>query len=261
MIFSETPYQQSAPAPSQPTQPPMDAGNAKPASPRYNTIFSGALIAVTVLALIVAFFSSNFRQTGSQALPSTWSKVYSADLTATNADSWDQTQGCSISGSGLDASAPDTSDALCAFKPSVQTSITSAGFYFVTQLAPASNVSAFARSVISIGDISYSSGSGSATVRFIIGQDGAYVLCDGDCSQTNSSIYLHGGLASWHGDALVANTVAVKVSPDHSALTVFVNDQQVATVAPQLGPQPAIAVGAASSSEALYTRAALYTGQ
>ncbi len=111
------------------------------------------------------------------------------------------------------------------------------------------------------GDISGESASGGAVIHFIITQDGSYTLCDGDCAQTSSAIYLHGGLASWHGDALVANTIAIKVSPDHSTLTVFVNDQQVATVATQFGPRPAIALGALAGSEAIFTHATLYTGQ
>lgn len=247
MIASETPHQ-------------TGEMTTRQVSARYNRIFGVTLSAVTVIALLVAFFSADVGQSGSHALPASWTRIYNADLTATTHGAWDETQGCSLSGSGLDAVAGDSTDAQCAFKPSVDGAVTSAGFYFVTELAPAADVSAFARSVLSIGDITNSSGSGASTVRFIIAQDGAYTLCDGVCSSTGGNLYLHGGLASWHGDALLSNTLAVKVSPDHSTLTIYVNDQPVATVAPQLGPQPAIAVGAATGSEAIFTHAALYTG-
>jgi len=225
---------------------------------RYTLIFGVALAAVTIIALLLAFFSSDFRPRASQALPASWTQAYNADLTGSDTGAWDETQGCSLTRIGLDASPTDTSDAQCAFIPSIRQSVTAQGFYFVTQLAPAANVNAFARSVISVGDIS---GTGGAAIHFIIGQDGSYTLCDGDCLLGSSAIYEHGGLAAWHGDALVANTVAIKVTPDHSALSVYVNDQEVATVTPQLGPQPAIALGAPAGDEAIFTHATLYTGQ
>jgi hypothetical protein len=240
---------------------PQPSSQPQPPSRRYSLIFGVALTVSTLLALLVAFFSSDFRMRASNALPATWTQAYNADLTGTDNGAWDETRGCSMNALGLDASASDASDAQCAFTPSVQQSVTAGGFYFVTQLAPAAKVPAYARSVVSVGAIGDPSAPSGSVIRFIVTQDGAYTLCDGDCSSSGSAIYLHGGLASWHGDALVANTIAVKVSPDHSALTVFVNDQQVATVAPQLGSQPVIAVGALAGSEALFTHATLYTGQ
>lgn len=256
--------------PTETTNPPATPGAATDATPtspaaqrvsrRYSLIFGVALTAVTVIALLLAFFSSNFLPRAANALPASWTRAYNADLTGSDNGSWDETQGCSMTGLGLDADPGENNDAQCAFTPSVRQDVTANGFYFVTQLAPAAKVPVFARSVISVGDISSSGASGSV-VHFIIGQDGAYILCDGDCSQTTSGIYMSGGLASWHGDAHIANTIAVKVSPDHSALTVYVNDQEVATVAPQFGPQPGIALGALAGDEAIYTHATLYTGQ
>ena len=256
MITSDLPDASGAPS-----QTELPTGGMRPTSHRYSVIFGATLTVVTLVALIVAFLSSDFRQRGSTALPSSWTQVYSADLTSTDNGKWDETQGCDINALGLDANATSTNDAQCAFTPSVQDNVTSAGFYFVTQLAPAAQVPSFARSVVSVGALGDLNAPSGAVVHFIVGQDGSYTLCDGMCAQGVSGIYLHGGLASWHGDALVANTIAVKVTPDHSALTVFVNDQEVATVTPQLGPQPVIAVGAPSGSEAIFTHAALYTGQ
>jgi hypothetical protein len=259
MIPTETTNPPATPDAAPDTTPSRPATQA--ASSRYSLIFGVALTAVTVIALILALVSSNFRPRASNALPASWTQAYNADLTGSDTGSWDETQGCSMTGLGLDANPGDNSDAQCAFTPSVRQGVTTNGFYFVTQVAPAANVPAFARSVISVGDISaFDSGNGTA-IHFIVGQDGAYILCDGDCSQATSGIYLSGGLASWHGDALVANTIAVKVTPDHSALTVYVNDQEVATVAPQFGPQPGIALGSLAGDEAIYTHASLYIGQ
>lgn len=254
--------------PAETTNPPSATGASvtQPTTPRagasrYSLIFGVALTVVTLLALVVAFLSSNFRPRASTALPTSWTQFYSADLTGSDTGAWDETQGCSMTRLGLDANSSASDNAICAFTPSVKQTVTSNGFYFVATLAPAAQVSSFARAIISIGDISASNSSSSDIVSFVVGQDGSYVLCDSACSQLNSSIYQTGGLAAWHGDALVANTVAIKVSPDHSALTVYVNDQEVATVNPQFGQQPAIALGAPIGNEAIFTHAALYIGQ
>lgn len=233
----------------------------RPAGARYRVIFGVALTAVTILALIVAFISSDFRPRASSALPASWTQVYNADLTGADTGAWDETQGCSMTAQGLDASPTASGDAICGFTPSLKQDVTANGFYFVTTVAPAAQVSAFARSVISIGDFNATSGNLTNSINFIVGQDGSYTLCDSGCSQFNSRIYQSGGLAAWHGDAEVANTVAVKVSPDHSALTIYVNDQEVASVDPQFASQPLIALGAPIGDAALFTHAALYIGQ
>ena len=233
----------------------------RPGASRYSLIFGVALTVVTVLALLVAFLSSNFRPRASNALPASWTQAYSADLTGSDTGAWDETQNCSMTALGLDANPTESDGAICAFTPSIKQSVTANGFYFVTTLAPAAQVPSFARAVISIGDISASDPSGSDAINFVVGQDGSYVLCDSACSQFSSGLYQSGGLAAWHGDALVANTVAIKVSPDHNTLTIYVNDQEVTTVNPQFGPQPAIALGAPIGDEAIFTHAALYVGQ
>jgi hypothetical protein len=249
MITTEAP--RNANAPSQP----------RSGASRYTRIFAIALSVVTIAALAVAYFSSDFHQSGSSALPASWSQAYSADLTTTNDGAWDESQGCRLTALGLDAAAPSATDALCVFQPSVNGSVTSAGFFFTAKLAPAANVPSFARAILSIGPIDAASASASASVRFTVGQDGSYTLCDGVCGATGGGIYLHGGLASWHGDALVPNTIAVKVTPTHDTLTIFANGQEVATVNPQLGAQPAIVLGAPAGSEAIFSQATLYTGQ
>jgi len=253
MITSDTPNASGAPSQTQPTRAPV----AQP-SRRYRIIFGVALTVVTLAALIVAYASSDFQQSGSSAIPATWRQVYSHDLTSVNDGAWQQTEACRLDALGLDATGSNTSDTLCVFQPSVQSSVTSAGFYFETTLAPAAKIPAFVRSIVSVGDVA-GPDAPSAAIHFIVGQDGSYTLCENDCSPSGG-IYQRGGLAAWHGNALIANTIAMKVSPDHSTLTVYVNGQEVASVNPQLGAQPAIAVGALAGSEAIFTRATLYTG-
>ncbi len=258
MITSDTPNTPGAPSQAQQSATPSAAQPAR----RYQIFFGGALAVVTLVALVVAYASSDFRQSGASAIPATWKQVYSADITDASGDTWNGTKACSLDATGLDATGASTTDTLCVFQPGMQNPATSSGFYFATTIAPAAKVSAFARSIVSIGDVSDGgTPSSGPVVYFIVGQDGSYLLCDNDCVSTRSDIYLRGGLAAWHGNALLANTIAMKVSPDHSTLTVYVNGQEVATVTPHLGPQPAIAVGAAAGSETIFTHATLYTGQ
>ena len=253
-VTSAPPYPQQSAESAQPT-------TTAPAPRRYNLIFGVTLTVLTLAALVLAFFASDFRQSGASALPSTWTQAYNADLTTGGSDAWDQTHGCDLTAHGLDATSSASTDAVCGFQPSVQSGVTSAGFYFITTVAPAANVPAYVTSIVSVGDLSGSSATTGSEFSFIVTQAGAYTLCDNYCSPSgSSSVYLHGGLAAWHGNAQLSNTIALKVTPDHSALTFYVNGQQVATVTPQFGPQPGLALGAAAGSESIYTHATLYTG-
>ncbi|HEX8982571.1 MAG TPA: hypothetical protein VF792_07375 [Ktedonobacterales bacterium] len=227
---------------------------------RYSMIFGVALVGVTLVALILAFFSSDFQPQGAHSVPASWSQVYNADLTGLNDSAWDETSGCSFTALGLDAVSSGATSGQCVFLPSVKQSVTAHGFFFQTQLAPASKISAFARYAISVGAVGDNAATDGGLIHFIVGQDGKYILCDGVCVQGTSAIYQQGGLAAWHGDALLTNTLAIKVSPDHTMLSVFVNDQQIASVSTQLGPTPTIAVGTVSTSEAIFTHATLYAG-
>ncbi len=227
---------------------------------RYSMTFGVTLVGVTLVALILAFFSSDFQPQGAHAVPASWSQVYNADLTGMNDNAWDETNGCSFTALGLDAISTGATPGQCVFQPSVKQSVTAHGFFFQTQLAPAAKISGFARYAISVGAVGDASAADGALIHFIVGQDGKYVLCDGVCAQGTSAIYEQGGLAAWHGNALLTNTLAIKVSPDHTTLTVYVNDQQIASVSTQLGPTPTIAVGTVNNSEAIFTHATLYAG-
>lgn len=257
MMTSDMPSASGAPSQIQPTNAPAAMQPAQ----RYRMIFGVTLSVVTVIALVLAYASSDFRQSGATAIPSTWKQVYSADLTGINDGAWKETEACRLDALGLDATGSSSAGALCVFQPSVKDSVTSEGFYFETTLAPAAKVPAFVRTVVSVGDISEANAPSGSVVHFVIGQDGSYTLYDNAGSSSRGGIYQQGGLAAWHGNALLANTVAMKVSPDHSTLTVYVNGQEVATVFPSLGAQPDIAVGTTSDSEAIFTHARLYTGQ
>jgi hypothetical protein len=228
---------------------------------RYATIFGGVMIGLTVIALIVAFLSSGISPRNSSAVPASWTRVYDADLTGAEGNAWDESNGCNGTALGLDANAADSSDdAVCVFDPSVTGGATAAGFYFETRVAPAANVPTLARALINVGALGDPTAPEGSLIHFSVDQNGAYTLCDSFCSQSSSAVYLHGGLASWHGNALLPNTIGIKVSADHTMLTVYVNGQQIAAVSVQFGPNPGISLGAASGDEEIYTHATLYTG-
>lgn len=227
---------------------------------RYSLIFGATLAVVTVVAVLVAFFASDFSPRGSDAVPASWTQVYNADLTSGNDGAWDETTGCTHTERGLDAVSQSSIAAHCVFIPSAQQSVTAKGFYFKTELAPAAKIPGYAVYVISVGDIGPNGSSSGNVVHFAVGQDGSYVLCSSPCSASSGSLYQQGGLADWHGDPLLTNTLAIKESPDHATLSIFVNDQQIKSISLQVVPQPVIAVGSASANEAIFTHATLYAG-
>ena len=251
--YSQPPYPQP---PAQPGEAPKDSGR------RYQLIFGAVFVALTVLALALAAIAPDLGPTVSRSAPAGWEPVYQRDLTTADSAAWDLTQGCAFTEQGLDASASDSNAAICTFTPAGSGGATARGFYFELGIAPAAKVPAFQRALLLVGDSTDQSRNGLA---FEIDQQGQYVLCDGGCTATSQAtsqgIYITGGTAAWHGDAFVANTIAIAVSPDHTRETFYVNGQQVATVSVDMGAQPALAGGAPSGSEAVFTHATLSTGQ
>ncbi|HEU0027935.1 MAG TPA: hypothetical protein VFQ25_12525 [Ktedonobacterales bacterium] len=259
MIYYPPPM---APQPPTPSAPPIGAAEQERASGRrYQLIFGSIFAALTVLALLLAAIAPDLRPHTSQSLPAGWTPAYEGNLTAATAtdfEAWDLTNGCLFYSDGLHAEAPDSDSVTCAFTPPGSSSATGQGFYFEVGLAPAWQVPMFQRALLLVGDPTGQSGT---ALTFEIGQDGSYTLCDNPCSATGRGFRESGGTAAWHGDAYVANTIAVKVSADHTHETIYVNGQQVATALVDLGAQPALAVGAPSGSGAIFTRVTLATGQ
>lgn len=247
-----------APVPYAPPQAPVNVPERAPAGGRRYQIIIGSIFAgLTVLALVVAIFAPNLGQTAQSSAPAGWSTVYQHDLATADNATWDLTGGCSFNGGGLDASAPGSSATVCEFSPGGSSVATNQGFYFEVGIAPAANVPAFQQALLLVGDASSQSGN---ALAFEIDQAGRYTLCDSTCT-SGKGLYISSGTAAWHGDAFVPNTIALRVSPDHTQETFFVNGQQVATAHVTLSSQPRLAVGAPSGSEALFTRATLSTGQ
>lgn len=246
------------PAPYRPPAPPAGANEqARAKGRRYQIIFGAVFAGLTVLALVIAALAPSLRPTASGTLPAGWTPVYQHDLTVADNAAWDLTKGCAFNEAGLDASATGSSATICDFMSAGAGGATTQGFYFEAEIAPAATVPAFERALLLVGVTSNQSGD---ALAFEVDQQGRYVLCDTSCAP-GRGIYISGGTAAWHGDAFVANTFAVRVSPDHTHETFFVNGQQVATATANLGAQPALALGAPSGSDALFTRATLSTGQ
>jgi hypothetical protein len=250
--------------PQPPTSSSLPTGSAeqgRASGRRYRVIFGSVCAALTVLALVLAISAPDLRPNVSQSVPAGWTQVYEGDLTAATArdfKAWDLTKGCLFYSDGLHAEASESDAVTCAFTPPDSASATGQGFYFEVGLAPAWRVSAFQRALLLVGDPTSQSGT---VLIFEIDQQGDYTLCRTPCSTTGGGIIASGGTAAWHGDAYVANTIAVKVSADHTEETFYVNGQQVATASLTLSAQPALATGAPSGSGAIFTRATLATGQ
>lgn len=225
---------------------------------RYQIIFASVTGAVTLLALLLAIVAPDLSLMAGALTPAGWRSVYQSDLTAPTAkdyQAWDLTRGCAFYTTGLDANGADSAgnssgDATCVFKPSGVGADTSQGFSLELTLAPAANVASFQESSLMLGDRASSTANG---LYFVVGQDGRYLICDATCRSGQGTIYISGATAAWHGDAWVANSIAARVSADHSEETFYINGQQVADVTLDLGAQPRLAVGAPGGSETIFT--------
>jgi hypothetical protein len=239
----------------QPAAPPTEsAPHARASGRRYQIIFGAIFAGLTVLALALAAIAPDLRPTASQSPPAGWAPVYQHDLTTADSATWDITHGCAFTRQGLDANASESDAAICDFMPAGSGSATTQGFYFELGLAPAQKVPVFQQAMLLVGAPSGQSGD---ALLFEIDQDGHYTLCDNTCASSPTT----GNTSAWHVNAFVANTIAVKVSADHSHEAFYVNGQEVATMSVDMGPQPALAAGAPSGSEVIFTHATLTTGQ
>ena len=252
--------------------PPQDAppneaevALAKARGRRYQIITGAVIASLTVLALALAAIAPSLTPAAGATIPATWQQVYQSNLAAASAkdyQAWDVSNGCSFYSTGLDANGTTGSggannNATCIFSPDKVGADTTQGFYFEVGLAPAASVSSFQQSVLLVGDIS---GANAKGLTFEVDQSGRYLLCGAGCS-ARTGVYLSGGTAAYHGDAFVANSIAVRVWPNHNEETFYINGQQVADVSVDVGLQPVLAAGAPSGSETIFTSARLSTGQ
>ncbi len=230
---------------------------AKTSGSRYPMVFGIVFAVLTALALALAAIAPDLSQGASQSTSAHWAPVYQRDLTTADTSAWDITHGCVFTGKGLDANSSTSDAAICTFMPAGAGGATASGFYFEVKLAPASKIPLYQRALLLVGDSTSSTGN---VIAFEIDQQGHYVACDSKCLATghgaNSS-----STAAWHTDGDVANTIAVEVSADHAHEIFYVNGQRVATMSQDVGAQPALAAGAPSGYEAVFTYATLTTGQ
>jgi len=252
----------NTPQPSASSMAPATSAEAANASGRrYRVIFGSVFAALIVLALALAAIAPDLRPQASQSAAANWQPIYQGDLTAPTAEdvkAWDVTEGCafySVNTKGLDATSTSSGAAVCNFTPPGSGGATTQGFYLELGIAPAADVPVFQQALLLVGS------SKGNTLAFEIGQDGSYLLCENECSTSSGDLHISGGTAAWHGDAFVANTIAVEVSPDHQQEIFYVNGQQVASASVDVGAQPALAVGAPTDSAVIFTHAKLSTGQ
>lgn len=252
-----------------PTAPDTAAANqpsqaaSAPSGRRYTLIFGMVIAVVTVLALGLAALAPELGAQASVIHPSGWNVLYQSDLTApsaTDAKAWDLTRGCSFASGGMNADATNNVPAVCDFTLAGQGGETVAGFSMEVTVAPAARTPAFERAMIVLGDTINGS---SETVFFAVGQDGNYVICDGACDSSSAApaVYLASGTVAWHSDGWVSNTMAVRVAPNHSDITFFVNGQRIAEISRNIGANPGVAVGATSGDGAIFTAATFSTGE
>lgn len=235
-------------APPQPGSAPSGQGRKV----NYPLIFGVTSVAITLVAIALALVGPLFASV-SDPFSDGWTKVYDSESQPFNASVWDQTNGCSITSDGLYAS----SRAECTFKPSQTTDLTSRGFVIDATVAPPSAVESEQRPAIYIGD----------SVFVGIDQLGSFALCVETCASSNTqgdgaNVAL-GTADDWHAATNVENTITVRVIVGESAKTLqfFTNGQYTASldISSVTLTSATVALGADDSSEALFTRAAVYS--
>lgn len=216
---------------------------------RVSMWFGIGMTIVTVLALLLGAVAPSLVQRATALVPRDWTKVFDGPITASSP--WALNSDCQLSSEGLDVSS-STHQALCAYQAASGQDLVSHGVLLVAQLAPAGQVTGNQRPVIQFGT---ESSSAFASVN----QTGQYELCAGDSQYACQA----GTTVAWHGDGYIANTIAVRYEPtvQGGRMTLYANDQKVASQVVTLAPGSAIVLSAAPSSEAVYTHVTLYSAQ
>ncbi len=206
---------------------------------RYSVVFAIAISMLTLCAVSLALVAPGLSRSHLDPSSAGLIKMYDADLH--NDGNWSPSSGtCAFQPDGLDVVGANATGE-CTFRPSVNTDFTSRGFLLEIQLAPAASVPRNQVALVTIGD-----------ANIMLNQNGIYTLC-------TSASCAGGATVAWHGDAYVGNAIAVLYDVDTESLTLYVNGQEVAS-GPATLIQAAIALGAATNGEALYTHMTLYAG-
>lgn len=269
---SNTPWSPYLPAPITSEEGPLPEAKRGIWPGRYAKVTAFILIAMVVVAIAAAVAGPLVAaQISPASTPSNWTKAYDSNLQ--NTLDWTGDGGCYNGPSGLDVSAPTSSNSfdVCTYSPSTTSDLISQGFQLNLALSPESQLQNPLTPLVQIGN---SNGDGLAVV---LDDTGDYVICEdasSDCSAClptnlgvacNSSVLVSDSTVTWHTDSYVANTLAIRyqVNSDGSdTISVFANGQEMASSATSVNLSNGgfnIAIGSGDGGEALYTGATLYT--
>jgi hypothetical protein len=238
-----------APTPTPPAQP-----SALPASRLFAPVLAIIFVVVTAGAVALATYAPQTLPANADAAPSGWTQVYNTSL-ASDDGQWSKPDGCQFANGGLDIQ----NGAVCEFQPSKALDLTSQGFLIKATVAPDADIGGnedlTPRILLDDGSTTVDAGlvnpGGAANL-------GDYEICIAPTGSSTCATQVQGGTIYWHGDDFVANTLAVKYDSSANQVTLYINDQQVATANVTLG-QSTIALGSPSNREALFTHATLYS--
>ncbi|HEV7127535.1 MAG TPA: hypothetical protein VGN32_08835 [Ktedonobacterales bacterium] len=240
-------------APPQPPAPPTPAERAsRPGVARLRSrILAIAFSALTVAAIVLGTGAALLGQSVPAPTAGRFQPVYDQALTTEDTTNWGLGAGCVFEGGGLHATTSSAGTS-CAFQPSTKTDLLSQGFYLSTTLAPAGQIAGEEAAVIALATVD------NTVIELRFSQDGSYSFSQ---PRSDGSTVTHTGVTiAWHADSYEANTVTVRYGSDTQALTAYVNGQNVFTENIQIPQGTALALGAPSDAEALFTHFTLYGG-
>ena len=249
-MMTYTPMDPNATAPRPiPTEEQPLAESARGLWPsRFGKVFGVGAIALTLAGLLLAGLAPQLASHAPSGAPAGWTTLY--DGTPSDSAGWDAAAGCTFSHSGLDVVGADGSNG-CGYVPSQQHDLLSQGFELSVALAPDGAVKLAQDPQIAL------TGGGSA-LYIVLNQAGEYIMCEDQC-QPGGGVYVVGLSDSWHTDGYTPNSITLRYLPADDSLTLYTDSQEVRSLHVSLPVQPALALGADSGGEAMYTHATLYS--
>jgi hypothetical protein len=215
---------------------------------RFGKVFGVAAIVLTLAGLLLAGLAPQLVTHAPSGAPAGWTTLY--DGTPSDSTGWDAAAGCTFSHSGLDVAGADGSSG-CAYVPSQQHDLLSGGFQFSVALAPDGSVKLEQDPQITLTG-------GGSSLYVVLNQTGEYIICEDSC-RPGSGVYFIGLSVAWHTDGYTPNSITLRYLPADDSLTMYTDGQEVRTFQVSLPTQPALALGADSGGEAIYTHVTLYS--
>jgi hypothetical protein len=215
---------------------------------RFGKAFGMTAIALTLAGLLLAGLAPQLVSHAPSSAPAGWTTLY--DGTPSDSTGWESASGCTFSSSGLDAVGADGSNG-CAYTPSEQHDLLSQGFQLNVALAPDGSVKLEQDPQIALTG-------GGSSLFIVLNQAGEYIICRDSC-QPGNGFYVVGLSVAWHTDGYTPNTITLRYRSADDTLTIYTDGQEVRTLQVSLPAQPALALGADSSGEAIYTHVTLYS--